>query len=214
VHRRLVILGPPGGGKGTHAGRLGKELGVPHISTGDMLRREVSEGADLGRQAGSYLDSGRLVPDELVIKMTVERLSRSDAKGGWILDGFPRNLGQARALESRLEDGGVELVLVLEVTDDDVFERISGRRTCPRGHVYHVVSNPPKREGVCDEDGLPLRQREDAATDVIERRLEIYKAETGPLLDFYEQRSLVRRIDGTGRPDDVYPKLLSAVTSR
>ena len=211
MYQRLVLVGPPGGGKGTLAERLAKEMDVPHVSTGDMLRREVAESTGLGRQAQSFMDLGQLVPDELVTQMTVARLSRADANKGWILDGFPRDLHQAQRFDDLLKTDGVELVLALEVIDQEVFKRIRGRRSCPLGHIYHVTRNPPKRDGVCDEDGLPLEQRQDAAVEVIQRRLAIYQEEIAPLLDFYEQRRLVRRIDGMGTPDEVYRRLIAAV---
>ena len=208
---RLIVLGPPGGGKGTHAGRLSEEIGVPHIATGDILRNEVSENTELGRRAKSFRDSGRLVPDELVTEVTLRRLARPDARDGWILDGFPRTLRQARDLDDDLKDVGVELVLGLEVPDAEVFVRITGRRTCPQGHVYHVDRNPPRAPGVCDVDGLPLEQREDDSEDVIRDRLEIYKRESEPLLDYYARQNLVRRIEGIGEPDEVYERIVAAL---
>lgn len=205
--RRILLLGPPGGGKGTHAERLAGEIGVPHIAVGDMLRRQVAEGTELGRKAQAFMDAGRLVPDDLVVELAVARLSEPDAAGGWILDGFPRNLRQAQTLDDRLPDGGVELVLVLEVPDAEVFDRITGRRSCARGHVYHVERNPPQTPCICDVDGEPLHQREDAAPDVIRRRLEIYKRETRPVLEFYEQQGLLRRMRGLGTPEEVHARL-------
>ena len=207
---RLVVLGPPGGGKGTHAGKLAQELGVPHIATGDMLRREVSQDTELGRRAKEFMDSGRLVPDELITEITVQRLERPDARRGWILDGFPRTLRQAQDLDDHIDDG-VELALVLEIPDDEVFSRIAGRRTCPKGHVYHVDENPPRSPGICDVDGLPLTQREDAADDVIRDRLDIYKRESSPLLDYYDAKGVLVRLDGTGPLEDVYERLTAAL---
>jgi adenylate kinase len=211
---RVIVLGPPGGGKGTHASKLAEAIQVPHIATGDMLRREVAEDTELGRRTKSFVDAGRLVPDELITAITLRRLGQADARNGWILDGFPRTLKQAKELDERLEGRGVGLVLVLEVPDDEVFTRIAGRRTCPKGHVYHVERNPPKIPGICDADGLPLEQREDAADDVVRDRLEIYKRESAPLLDYYDRRGIVRHLDGTGALDDVYERLLATVKER
>lgn len=211
MYRRLLLLGPPGGGKGTHAERLARELGVPHVAVGDMLRREVAADTELGRRAQGFMDAGQLVPDDLVVGMAAARLSEPDAADGWILDGFPRNLGQAQALAERAQDRGLDLVLVLEVPDEEVFDRISGRRSCPRGHVYHVERNPPRIPGICDEDGEPLYQREDSAAEVIRRRLEIYKRETSPVLEFYERQGLLRRVSGLGTPEEVHARVAAAV---
>ncbi len=209
MHRRLIILGPPGGGKGTHAGRLSDRLGVPHISTGDLLRREVAEGSTLGGRAKSFMDAGRLVPDDLVTDITLEQLTQPDAREGWILDGFPRNLGQAQDLDEKLKDADIDVVLVLEVPDDDVFARIAGRRSCPKGHVYHLERNPPRTPGICDIDGEPLEQREDASEEVIRARLEVYKREIAPVLEYFGRRDLVRPLDGTGGVDEVHARILA-----
>jgi adenylate kinase len=209
---RFIVLGPPGGGKGTHASKLADAIRVPHIATGDMLRREVADDTELGRRAKGFMDAGRLVPDDLITAVILGRLGRADARNGWILDGFPRTLRQAQELDAQLEGRGAELVLVLEVPDDEVFTRIAGRRTCPKGHVYHVERNPPRTSGICDVDGLPLEQREDAADDIVRDRLDIYKRESAPLLDYYERRDIVRHLDGTGAVDEVYDRLLATLT--
>ncbi|MGH2788633.1 MAG: adenylate kinase [Actinomycetota bacterium] len=209
TNRRLILLGPPGAGKGTHAERLGAELNVPRIATGDMLRHEVDEGTKLGRWAKSLMDQGDLVPDEVVVKLAVKRLAREDAADGWILDGFPRNLRQAVGLDDQLEGQSVDLVIALDVPIQEVIDRISGRRMCPQGHVYHVRRDPPRREGICDEDGEPLFHRDDDNEGVARHRFEIYEKETQPLLEIYEGRGYLRRVDGAGTPDEVYPRVAS-----
>ena len=208
---RLIVLGPPGGGKGTHAGRLARDIGVPHIATGDMLRREVAEGTDLGRRAKRFMDAGLLVSDKVITEATLRRLTRPDARAGWILDGFPRTLRQAQVLDADQTGGGVDLVLVLEVPDGEVFDRIAGRRTCPRGHVFHLTRNPPATPGLCDVDGLPLTQREDAAEEIIRERLNIYGQQSAPVFEHYDKRGILRRIDGMGSVDEVYHRLLEAL---
>ena len=211
--RRLVILGPPGGGTGTIADRLAGRVGEPHISTGDMLRTEVANASVLGKRVHDHMNAGRLVPDELVTEITTRRLTEQDASGGWILDGFPRNLSQARALHDALEGAGPEAVIVLEVPDKEVFIRIAGRRTCPRGHVYNLTRSPPRMPGVCDIDGEPLRQREDASHHVVEDRLAIYKQRTTPVLDYYYDEGILHRVDGVGSPDEVYARALKVLES-
>jgi len=208
-----VILGPPGGGKGTLAARLAEHLGVPHISTGDMLRAEVAESSALGSRAQTFMNAGELVPDEIVVELTTRRLAEPDATDGWILDGFPRELSQAQALEKQLGSSGPEAVVVLEIPDDEVFVRIAGRRTCPNGHVYNVKRSPPKSPGVCDIDGMPLQQREDASEEVVAERLEIYERETVPVLDYYDNKGLLHRADGTGEPDEIYKRVLIELES-
>jgi adenylate kinase len=206
--RRLIMLGPPAAGKGTYAERLASDLDVPRIATGDMLRSEVEEGTELGRRAKSFMDQGELVPDEVVVRLAVQRLARPDAAGGWILDGFPRNLSQARGLDDDLEGQSVDLVLALDVPMEEIIERVSGRRVCSRGHVYHIKRDPPRRDGVCDEDSEPLFQREDDKEEVVRHRAEIYEHETRPLLELYESRSLLRRVNGTGSPQEVYRRVV------
>jgi len=211
VLRRLVILGPPGGGKGTLAARLASRLGVPHISTGDMLRAEVDSSSVLGRHAHDYMNAGRLVPNELVTEITNRRLMEPDAVDGWILDGFPRNRTQARALDVALTGAGPEAVVVLEVPDKEVVIRISGRLTCPRGHVYNLTRNPPREPGICDVDGEQLHQREDAAHDVVLERIAIYKRATTPVFDYYYNEGLLYRVDGMGAPDEVYERVVKVL---
>jgi adenylate kinase len=213
VLQRLVILGPPGGGKGTLAARLGERLGVPHISTGDMLREEVASSSTLGRRAHGHMNAGRLVPDALVTEITTRRLTKPDAVKGWILDGFPRNLTQAQALDGALTGAGPEAVIVIEVQDKEVFIRIAGRLTCPRGHVYNLMRSPPKDPGICDIDGEKLSQREDASPDVVKERLAIYKRATTPVLDYYYNEGILHRVNGVGAPEEVYNRVLEMLES-
>lgn len=205
--RRIVILGPPAGGKGTHAKRLAADLGVPHIAIGDMLRREVAEGTSLGRTAKGRMDAGELVPDEVVEEMVLSRLGRPDAARGWILDGFPRDREQAEALERQGVGSRVELALALEVSLHEIVERIGGRRMCRSGHVYHVVTNPPRTPGVCDVDGQPLFQREDDSDEVVRHRFEVFERDTKPLLEFYDGRGVLATVDGSGTPEEAYARL-------
>jgi len=213
VFRRLVILGPPGGGKGTLAARLAGRLDVPHISTGDMLRNEVASSSLLGRRAHDYMNAGRLVPNELVTEITNRRLMEPDAGDGWILDGFPRNLTQARALDVALAGLGPQAVVVLEVPDKEVVIRIGGRLTCPRGHVYNLTRSPPRTPGICDIDGEQLHQREDAAHEIVLERIAIYKRATTPVFDYYYNEGLLYRVDGMGAPDEVYGRVIKVLES-
>ena len=202
----LVLLGPPGSGKGTQGERLQEDLRLPYYATGDILRGAVREGTELGRTAKEYMDRGDLVPDEVIVGVIAERIDSSEARDGFILDGFPRTMPQAEALDAKLEELGraVTAVLLIDVSDDEVVRRLGGRRTCEEnGHVFHVEFNPPERDGTCDIDGSPLIVRDDDKPEVIRKRLETYHAKTEPLVDYYDHRSVLRRIDGTGIPDDV-----------
>lgn len=197
---RIVLLGPPGSGKGTQASALQKRRGIPHIASGDLLRANVRDNTELGRQAKPYMNRGDLVPDTLILDMMAERLSQPDAREGCILDGFPRTVAQAEALEQRLEQIGCELdaVIYLRVPEAEILRRLSGRRTCPACNaVYQVDTMPPQREGICDACAAELVQRQDEKPDVIRKRLEVYEEQTQPLLRFYRGRSLLHEIDGT-----------------
>ena len=196
----LILLGPPGAGKGTQAERLRQDFQLPYVATGDMLRANVREETELGRQAKQYMDAGDLVPDELIIAMARDRLGEPDARDGFILDGFPRNTAQADDLAEMLSDLGrrVTAALLIDVPDETLISRLSGRRVCTKaGHNYHVDFDPPKHEGVCDQDGSQLIQRDDDTPEVVEHRLAVYHDKTRPLVDYYDRLGLMRRIDGT-----------------
>jgi adenylate kinase len=202
----LVLLGPPGSGKGTQGERLQEDLRLPYYATGDILRAAVRDETELGRIAKEYMDRGDLVPDDVIVGVIAERIASPEAVDGFILDGFPRTTPQAEALDAKLAELGraVTAVLLIDVSDDEVMRRLSGRRTCTaNGHVFHVEFNPPKQEGVCDIDGSELVVREDDKPEVIRKRLETYHAKTEPLIDYYDQRSVLRRIDGERPPDEV-----------
>jgi adenylate kinase len=212
----LILFGPPGAGKGTQAERLRSDFQLPFISTGDMLRANVKEGTDLGQQAKRYMDAGDLVPDELIVAMAAERLQQDDAQDGFILDGFPRTLDQARALDKQLGELGrrVTAALLVDVPDEEVVSRLSGRRVCVKsGHNYHVEFDPPKREGVCDQDGSRLIQRDDDKPDVIRNRLNVYHDQTEPLIDFYDEQGVMRRIDGTRPPVEVNDHIRAVIAT-
>jgi adenylate kinase len=213
---KLILFGPPGAGKGTQAERLRDDFRLPLISTGEMLRTNVREGTDLGREAQRYMDAGELVPDELIIAMAAERLQEEDARDGFILDGFPRTIEQADALDSILSEFGrrVTAAILIDVPDDEVVRRLSGRRLCVKAeHIYHVDDDPPKREGICDQDGSRLIQRDDDKPDVVRNRLHVYHDQTEPLIDYYDQRGLMRRIDGTRSPADVHDHIRAVIAT-
>jgi len=196
---RLVLLGPPGAGKGTQAQKLAGQLHLPHISTGDILRQAVKKGSRLGLKANDFMVSGALVPDELVVEMVLERMKMSDARAGFILDGFPRTRPQAQALEKALSAEGLrlDLVIYMETSRDVIVSRLSGRRICRNcGANYHVKNIPPKREGVCDHCGGELYQRDDDKKDTVIKRLEVYEKETADLIEYYRAKSCLRTISG------------------
>lgn len=202
----LVLLGPPGSGKGTQGERLNEDLRLPYYATGDILRGAVRDETELGRTAKEYMDRGDLVPDEVIVGVIAERIDSSEALDGFILDGFPRTTPQAEALDAKLGDLGraVTAVLLIDVSDDEVVRRLGGRRTCEaNGHVFHVEFDPPQQEGVCDIDGSPLIVRDDDKPEVIRKRLETYHEKTEPLVSYYDSRGVLRRIAGEAPPEEV-----------
>lgn len=212
---RIVLVGPPGAGKGTQAAFLAKNLSIPHISTGDLFRANISQGTALGQQAKAYMDAGNLVPDEVTIGMAKDRMAQDDAKGGFLLDGFPRNVSQAVALDESLKAEGLQLdgVLDLEVPEAEVVKRIAGRRTCRNdsSHVFHVTYSPPKQDGVCDVCGGELYQRGDDSEETVRRRLEVYHSETEPIIDHYKAQGLVVTISALGKVDEVTKRAMEAL---
>jgi len=211
----LILLGPPGAGKGTQAARLREDFDLPYIATGDMLRAAVAGETELGRKAKRYMDAGDLVPDEVIIAVIGERVASDEAKDGFLLDGFPRTIPQAEALESELATQGRHLtaVLLVDAPDDDVIKRISGRRVCSKGHTYNVHFDPPKHADRCDQDGLPLTQRADDDPDKVTRRLEVYHAQTKPLIEYYDSRGALRRFDGTRSPTEVHDHIRATLAT-
>ena len=213
----LILLGPPGAGKGTQAERLREDFALPHVSTGDMLRAEVKAGSDLGNEAKRFMDAGDLVPDEVIIGMITKRVSDEDARDGFLLDGFPRNAEQADALASALQKLGRRLTaaLLIAVPDDELVRRLAGRRVCVKNpsHIYHVEFDPPKHEDVCDQDGSRLIQRDDDKEETIRHRLAVYHSQTEPLIDHYDSAGMLRRFDGTRDPDEVHDRIRATIAA-
>ncbi|MEW2420963.1 adenylate kinase [Streptomyces nigra] len=214
---RIVLVGPPGAGKGTQAAFLANNLSIPHISTGDLFRANISQQTDLGKLAKSYMDAGNLVPDEVTIGMAKDRMEQPDAEHGFLLDGFPRNVSQTEALDEMLSAAGMKLdaVLDLEVPEDEVVKRIAGRRVCRKdsSHVFHVTYSPPKQEGVCDVCGGELYQRDDDSEETVRKRLEVYHTQTEPIIDYYKAQGLVVTISALGKVEDVTARAMQALQS-
>lgn len=206
----LILLGPPGSGKGTQGERLQEDFRLPYYATGDILRAAVRDGTELGREAKEYMDRGDLVPDSLVVGMIGERVSEHEAADGFILDGFPRNLEQAQALDDKMAELSRELsaAVLIEVSDDVVMRRLGGRRTCVKeGHIFHVDTDPPKNEDICDVCGSRLEVRDDDKPEVIRHRLEQYHSKTEPLVSHYEERGILKRVDGSVAADEVSDRI-------
>jgi len=212
----LVLLGPPGAGKGTQAERLTEDFNLPYIATGDILREAVKDGTELGDRAKSFMDAGELVPDALITRVILDALGTPEAEDGFLLDGFPRTVAQADSLEQGLRDVDRELTaaLLIEAPDEEVIRRLSGRRVSVKtGRVYHVEFDPPKHEGRCDVDGSRLVQREDDKAGTIANRLRVYHAQTQPLVQYYEDRGQLRRFDGTRSPTEVHDHVRATIAT-
>ncbi|HSA88392.1 MAG TPA: adenylate kinase [Burkholderiales bacterium] len=210
---RVILLGPPGAGKGTLANAICEKFGIPQISTGDMLRAAIKAGTPLGRQAKTVIDAGQLVSDDIIVSLVRERLKQPDSRRGYLFDGFPRTIPQAEAIDH--EEVAIDHVLEIDVPDEEIITRMSGRRVHPgSGRVYHVKFNPPKVEGRDDVTGEPLVQREDDREDTVRKRLEVYRAQTRPLIDYYRRLAggKYRRISGRGSVEDVRRRALAALT--
>jgi len=211
---RVAFLGPPGAGKGTQARELAREWGVPHVATGDMLREAAAAGTLLGREAKRYMDQGALVPDDVIIGLVRERLGAPDAARGFLLDGFPRTIPQAEALDRVLKDlgGGLDSVVYFDVGEGELLRRLTGRRLCRAcGTLFHAVSNPPRQPGVCDACGGALYQRDDDSETTVRNRLAVYERQTAPLLDYYRNRGLLSSVQGEGRIEDIRGSVRAAV---
>jgi adenylate kinase len=203
----LILIGPPGAGKGTQAERLVDDFDLPYYATGDILRDAVREESELGKEAKEYMDDGKLVPDEVICRVIMERLDSDEAADGFLLDGFPRTVPQVEALDDALDRRGRSLTaaLLIDAPDEEVIRRLSGRRICVKNqHVYHVEFDPPKNEGVCDQDGSRLIQRDDDKPETIKERLGVYHEQTEAVIAWYEEKGLLRRFDGTRSPDEVH----------
>ena len=208
---KIIMLGAPGAGKGTQAKMIASKYGIPHISTGDIFRSNIKNGTELGKKAKSYMDQGLLVPDELTCDLVVDRISGDDCGNGYILDGFPRTIPQAEALTAALERMGtaMDYAIDVDVPDDVIVERMSGRRACTGcGATYHVVYNAPRVEGVCDVCGEKLILRSDDAPETVQKRLDVYHAQTQPLIDYYDARGILHTVDGTMDMDEVFKAII------
>ena len=206
---RIILLGPPGAGKGTQAEKLSQYLGVPRISTGDILRHNVTENTELGKKAKSHMDAGKLVPDDIVMPMMERRLKESDAKKGFILDGFPRTISQADALAKITP---IDSVISLFLEPEELIKRNTGRRVCPKDDtVYHIWMNPPKKAGICDRCGTPLIIRADDREDVVRKRIETYEKQTAPLIKYYRDRGLLKEVYASGLIDEIFQRAIEAL---
>jgi adenylate kinase len=212
----LILLGPPGAGKGTQAERLVDDFDLPYYATGDILRAAVKDETELGKEAKGYMDKGDLVPDDVICRVIMERIDSDEAADGFLLDGFPRTRGQADVLANALENRDRELTaaLLIDVDDDEVIRRLSGRRICVKnGHLYHVEFDPPKREDVCDQDGSRLVQRDDDKPETVKHRLDVYHDQTQPLVDYYDDKNLLRRFDGKREPGEVHDHIRATLAT-
>lgn len=209
---KIVMLGAPGAGKGTQAKMIADKYQIPHISTGDIFRANIKEGTELGKEAKSYMDKGQLVPDELTVKILLDRVAKEDCKDGYVLDGFPRTIPQAEVLEEALEKLGdrIDYAVNVEVPDANIVKRMGGRRACLScGATYHVEHIPPKAEGICDRCGKELVLRDDDKAETVQKRLDVYHDQTQPLIDFYQERGVLKEVDGTQNMKDVFAAIVS-----
>lgn len=211
---KIVMLGAPGAGKGTQAVNIAAKFGIPHISTGDIFRANIKNQTELGMKAKSYMDKGALVPDDITIGMLLDRIVDNDCRNGFVLDGFPRTIPQAESLKAALslQDARIDHAIDIEVPDEVIIKRMGGRRSCPKcGATYHIVFNPPKKEGICDNCGTELVQRADDKPETVLERLKTYHDQTQPLIDFYRNEGVLTEVDGTKKPDDVLADILGAL---
>ena len=208
---KIIMLGAPGAGKGTQAKQIAAKYGIPHISTGDIFRANIKEGTELGKKAKEYMDQGALVPDELTCDLVMDRISKDDAKNGFVLDGFPRTIPQAEALDAALTKAGetMDYAIDVDVPDENIVGRMGGRRACLNcGATYHIVSIPPKKEGICDNCGSELVLRDDDKPETVQKRLDVYHEQTQPLIDFYKGKGILRSVDGTVPMDQVFKSIV------
>jgi adenylate kinase len=211
---KIIMLGAPGAGKGTQAKLISEKYGIPHISTGDIFRANIKNDTELGKKAKVYMDKGELVPDELTCELVVDRIAQDDCKKGFILDGFPRTIPQADALKEALQQRGeaMDFAIDIDVPDDFIINRMGGRRACPNcGATYHIVNIPPKKEGLCDVCGSPLVLRDDDQPETVKKRLDVYHAQTEPLIDYYKKEGILRKVDGTQEMEQVFAAITSVL---
>ena len=207
---KIIMLGAPGAGKGTQAEKLAEKYALPHISTGDIFRKNLKEGTDLGKEAKTYMDAGKLVPDELTVRILLDRVGNDDCKNGYILDGFPRTIPQAEALDAELEKLGekIDFAIDVDVPDENIVDRMSGRRACPKcGRTYHTQYMPPKKEGICDECASELIIRDDDKPETVKNRLKVYHEQTQPLVDYYKKKGVYHTVDGTAEVEAVFDSI-------
>lgn len=209
---KIIMLGAPGAGKGTQAKMIADKYGVPHVSTGDIFRANIKNGTELGMEAKKYMDQGLLVPDELTVKILLDRVSQPDCKNGYVLDGFPRTIPQAEVLDKALAELGesIDYAIDVDVPDENIVKRMSGRRACVScGATYHVVHVPPKKEGICDRCGSELLLRDDDKPETVKNRLDVYHKQTQPLIDFYTKKGVLKTVDGTVDMQDVFKAIVA-----
>ena len=208
---KIIMLGAPGAGKGTQAKLIAEKYGIPHVSTGDIFRANIKEGTDLGKEAKEYMDKGQLVPDELTVRILLDRVSKDDCKNGYVLDGFPRTIPQAEVLDTEVAKMGdkIDFAIDVDVPDENIIRRMGGRRACLKcGATYHVEHIPPKTEGICDKCGSELVLRDDDKPETVQKRLEVYHKQTQPLIDYYSRQNILRTVDGTKEMNAVFSDIV------